>query len=442
MAIRLMKFEHKISKYLLDMSCKSHDLDVFVTKADTDTRNPSAYTSYDYDDEFCCSVQSVDIIQGTTTKEAVVVNRSSEWILPTWTADYNHTSYKNNPYNDIKVGDLVRVGSIPTSGFTDYLTVLEILDIDKVYNRSGSEIPTGMGYGATATVASLDASNGVDAFTITDGGSFYVTPPTVTVTGGEGQNFTATLGTNGVVTGITPSGTVTSNYSTSDTVTISSGNLSATGDVSVSTKLGIAHRAIRLNMPLNCTNIPPDMKQYDTVTSTSVTAATLATRNTAYKYHTDTDTEEKYLFPLYRSRHWLDGSVLRANLDHGVKQVNSIKLIGYSVFNKRQVGLQHSNEMLNDDYFILRIKEIGGKVVSNNRYANGAFAVIHVGSNKDADVGAVEYHSYEPTGLVTQSVDATNAVLRNLTIDGTDRQGKPAAFGRLHLWFKLAVIHG
>ena len=145
---------------------------------------------------------------------------------------------------------------------------------------------------------------------------------------------------------------------------------------------------------------------------------------------------------MYHHKSWLSGSTLRAALDHGVKEVNCIKLVGYSIANKRQVGLHHAHEMNEDDYLILRINEIDGKVISNNRFANGAFAVLHAGSSHNNLVGAIEYHMFDTVnGIVTQELTG-NSVLRNLTLELTDRRGQAAHFGRLHLWFKLHVTHG
>ena len=153
--------------------------------------------------------------------------------------------------------------------------------------------------------------------------------------------------------------------------------------------------------------------------------------------------DEKNFYPMYSMKKWLAGTTLRAALDHGVKQVSCIKLVGYALANKRQVGLQHAHEVLADDYVILRINEIEGHVVSNNRHANGAFAVLYSGSTSNNEVGAVEFSMFDTVnGIVVQDIDATNSVMRNLTLDVTDRQGRAAHFGRLHLWFKLLVTHG
>jgi hypothetical protein len=178
--------------------------------------------------------------------------------------------------------------------------------------------------------------------------------------------------------------------------------------------------------------------------------ATLETRHNAYEYISnpkaaypgESGHTEPYYYPLYRAKNWTAGKELVARLDHGVKQVAAVKLLGYSLVNKRQVGIQHAHEMQTDDFLILRIKELDGHVISNNQYANGAFAILRAGDTSNNLVGAAEFSAYEPTGIVCVPVHASNNTIRNLTIEITDRTGKAAHFGRLHLWFKLLVTHG
>jgi hypothetical protein len=213
---------------------------------------------------------------------------------------------------------------------------------------------------------------------------------------------------------------------------------------------GIAHVALRLNQSVNCTAMPVQYPKDANATDpynadgTHDHAVTIKTRDTAtVALGNATSEDEKFFYPLYVHKKWLAGSTLRAALDHGVKQCSCIKLVGYSVANKRQVGLHHAHEMQADDYLVVRINEIEGHVVSNNRHASGAFAVLYSGSSADNQVGAVEYNQFDTVnGIVVQDLDATNSVLRNLTLEITDRRGNPAHFGRMHLWFKLLVTHG
>lgn len=370
-------------------------LDVFVTKPETGI----GHQSYDFDDQFVCSVQSVRIdpsslVPSSSTVRAIVTNDSSDWIMPTWTTQYDAAGHPSQAaFDDVQVGDLIRIGVTSSHGYTDYVTIVEKLAVDVLYNGTGVEISTDY----------------------------------------EGTDD------SGVIT----YDTISNNTGESPTP-VSRGSKTLN-------KLGFAHYALRLNMSLNATALPvlgggddsTGIKTDTTLTDASPTAATLATRHAVSlprKYVTRED--EKYYYPMYKTNKWLAGTTLRAALDHGVKQVSEIRLVGYSVMNKRQIGLHHSHEVTADDYVIMRINEIEGHVISNNRFANGAFAVLYVGSTSDNQVGAIEYSRFDPDGLVTQQLDATNSVLRNLTFELTDRTGKAAHFGRLHLWLKLRVTHG
>jgi len=148
-------------------------------------------------------------------------------------------------------------------------------------------------------------------------------------------------------------------------------------------------------------------------------------------------------YPLYKVNKWLTSTgTISVKLDHGVKSLNYVKLIGYSIFNKRQVGFQSAHEMIQDDWVAMHINEIEGGVVSNNANANGAFCVLHVGGNKDNETGAIEFHQHDPNGLYTHYFDNHQSTVRNLNLRFLDRKGEAAHFGRIHLWFKLCVQHG
>ena len=63
-----------------------------------------------------------------------------------------------DPFGDVKVGDLVRIGGPSTHGFTDYLTVVEKSDVDAVYNATDSTVPlmiSGINASTLAAGASL-----------------------------------------------------------------------------------------------------------------------------------------------------------------------------------------------------------------------------------------------------------------------------------------------
>ena len=134
--------------------------------------------------------------------------------------------------------------------------------------------------------------------------------------------------------------------------------------------------------------------------------------------------------------------VVDCKLDHGVKGISWIKLVGYSVFNKRQVGFANQHEQIADDWIAVHIDQVDGKVVSNNPHADRAFAVLHVGSSADNRTGAIEFHEQDPMGIAMHVFDTHQTTLRRLTFKFLDRKGKPAHFGRIHLWLKVCAAHG
>lgn len=389
--------------------CSERWVDIFVTKADDDpttrglnTGETAGGNRYTYDDVFCCTVQSIEFDPADNSDtRAYITTNNSEWILPTWSHanSYGSAAAAASAYATLKVGDLVRIGGIPTEGFTDYLTVVEVKKVATLAN-------------ATAGVVSY--TNNVAAAGQSTGTHQLAAPTTASAPASLYQLYLSTD--------------------------------------------GIAHIAIRLNASLNCTTLPDNTLRRDTdwithrqhVVGYANKYATLQTRSEAYEYIStvsqaypnESDPTEKYYYPLYMAKNWTHGKELVARLDHGVKQVSAVKLVGYSLVNKRQVGIQHSHEMQADDYLILRIREIEGHVISNNKFANGAFAILRTGDTSHTITGAAEFSSYEPSGIVCVPVHASNSTIRNMTIEITDRRGESAHFGRLHLWFKILVTHG
>ena len=389
-------------------NCKERWLDVFVTKPDTGIDKQP----YEFDDQFACSVQSVRM-NPNDTSEAAIVNANSEWIMPTWSGLYDQTGNRLTqsdyaPFLGLKEGDLIRIGDTTTIGYTDYLTIVEVRYITKLYNATSE----------TLNIAIIDNPSNLLKPSTGNG------DPLMGLDSAENDRRQAAI-------------EATEELASSDSYTF--------------TKQGIAHIALRLNISLNCTALPKVPLDSEWKTSSGLNGviaagslATLPKRHmvTMSRRNNSRIDSNKY-YPLYVNKSWLAGTTLRAALDHGVKQVSCIKLIGYAVHNKRQVGLQHAHEVQADDYLVLRINEIEGHVVSNNRFVNGAFAVLYCGATQDNTVGAIEYSQFDTShGITVQNIDATNSVIRNLTLDVTDRLGRAAHFGRLHLWFKLLVTHG
>ena len=79
---------------------------------------------------------------------------------------------------------------------------------------------------------------------------------------------------------------------------------------------------------------------------------------------------------------------------------------------------------------------------SNNSHAQGSFGVISVGTTGDNLLGAIEYSRFDRDGIITHYFDNHESTLKALNIEVLNRLGEPAHFGRLHLWFKIHVLHG
>lgn len=328
---------------------------------------------------------------------ATIVEEETDWILPAFPRDHLSTltnsggtfqvedvSGPKDPFADVKVGDLVRIGGPGTHGFTDYLTVVEKSTVDVLYNATGAVVPLMSGIKSYEVDDTWADGTTLEMFSRNGGKTFSL----------DGRPLTA----------------------------------------------------LRLNHSVNATTIKRNIDENLTLRTVDIAKPTddwTVHEARLGQRHLVTTWSGEHLYPLYHLKEWRQSNgELTAVLDHGVKEIQQIKLIGYSLMNKRQVGPQHAHEMIQDDYLILRIKEVHGQVISNNRHANGAFAILYAGAHDNNTKGGADVHSSDPAGLVVQSVGSTNKIMRNLTVQVTDRTGQPAHFGRLHLWFKILATHG
>ncbi|AUD57303.1 hypothetical protein [Pleurochrysis sp. endemic virus 2] len=384
------------------MTCCTQWMDVFLTQPDhVDGKRIQVV-----DDQFLCTVQSIRIDTSSSPRtDAVIVTTETDWILPTWTIDYASSNFSRDHFHDLEVGDLVRIGGANTNGATEYLVVLEKREVDRVYNGTRSPLP-------------ITTNSTVNVSTLTNTVSRSLNE--------ESQNYLTTLSTS------------------NDSYV----------DLNVyDRKSGIAHYAIRLNGTLNCTNLRDTLTQdaaiksipkADDNTYASDVAASIAVRNLVSTPHTSTTLpDEVFYYPLYVSKNFEGEHLLSKRFDSNVRQCLCVKLVGYSLVNKRQIGVQHAHELIADDYLLIHIKEIEGQVVSNNAFAQGAFAVLPVHSTRSSEDGAVAISQFDmDQGIASQNVTNTSRQIRSLTVSVTDRFGKEAHFGRLHLWFKVLVAHG
>ena len=445
------------------MSCtRDRWLSVFVTKPDTENGDP-----YGFDDEFMCTMRSVELSEDVSQPEsdtnvyrAAIVGYATQYLLPTWSANYKEGctaaegGFSDNLLRTVAPGDMIRVGN-PSSGHTDYLTVMEVIHVSEIWNATGSAYRASDGTPGKVAISVGAPFNGENATLEqqeSDTNGIGVGSETIHVRSPEDVKATNFLGNDGKgkfvkVLGASKIAPINGQYIEPGTA-------------------GIAHIVLRVNARVQATQppasfysnaaegmmkfpggLPVAMENLHKVISPIThkggpKGQPLVTYNGSSVATPGAETAlEVFPYPVYLNKDWASGSTLYAKLDHGVKGLACIKLVGYSIVNKRQTGTLHQNELINDDYFVLSIVEIEGKIVSNNKHANGAFAVLHVPVG-DQSKGAMEHSQFDPDGIVTHYFDNCDSTIRNLTIKVTDRKGQPAHIGRLHLWFKLLVLHG
>ena len=110
------------------MECSQKWLDVFITNADPDQES-------DYDDQHVTAVQSVRVYKDSSTIIASIVEEETDWVIPTLPE-----GVAIDPFKEICVGDLVRIGVPNTHGFTDYLTVVEKVAVKKLSSGSRAHL--------------------------------------------------------------------------------------------------------------------------------------------------------------------------------------------------------------------------------------------------------------------------------------------------------------
>lgn len=381
--------------------------DVFLTKPEY---GGTAQGSRLMDDVFVAPVMSVDVRcakgASATTTNAKVVKGGSNWLALAFPGDASGTEIAK--WRDISVGDMIRVGTAGAGGFTDYLTVLETIDVDRLYNTTSGNWQ----------IVTLDPHT--DTATVT----VKVPDPD------EGRDLAGQT--------LTHIGPYSNNTSIHWVIEHTTGGLPK-GSL----------RCVRINYSIDAstldTDINRDAKFLNSATD-SANFVTDATRGEVSTYYPQTGTRtyvganrrEMFYYPCYRQRGWGSSStVLRLQMPTNIKQVRAVKLMGYSLFHKRTVGTQQQHEYKNDDWLAIRIKELrtNDNVLSNNRYAEGALHILNCGTATDGQL-----YAYEPQGLACASFTPVN--LPSITVEVIDRQGQDAHLGRTHLWLRVLVTHG
>ncbi len=449
------------------MSCRDRVLDVFVTNGDSDYRQG-------YDDTFVGPVWSVRM-EEAGERTATVVNAATDWVT---------FCQQEANGDDVNVGDLVRFGNATSDGHTDYVTILErkkIISLHngvadpngahqdlKMYKDSDGSFRTMPRLGGVSSTGVLSFFSGLDVYnqlvdddTVTMTATMFpsdsngATPPVFTakfaagttyhVINASGNSFKLALAAGGTAITFNTAGVDVrvhrvANWDTDPSAITPNPVGLLHGDLGAS--IDVNQWAYRLNFSINLTQVPEHW--YLSAASAADKAKHIVKwRHKTMQGPTSLPTKQRLYYPMYKVNKWLtNNGDISVSLDHGVKSLHWIKLVAYSVFNKRQVGFQAAHEMEQDDWVAMHVNEVEGGVVSNNPSANGAFCVLHVGGAKDNETGAVEYHAHDPQGLYTHYFDNHNSTIRNLNLRFLDRKGNAAHFGRIHLWFKLCVQHG
>ena len=386
--------------------CMKKTIDVFVTHEAPTT----------YDEVWQGPVWSVEISGLTTAALAggaltLDAGNSSDDVVAyvaNWATPWIMTAYQDwQPYT-LDVGDLVRVGDVGSNGYTDYLTVVERVRVDKLTNG----------------IATMD----IGWCTSNQGLASPSAPQIDNLKRASHENA--------------PSAP----YEWSR-------EAGATGQRNFIDLTSGTYYAYRLNYSINATNGSPPIEMRGLTVDRE--KRILETRHlleinktwadsSKRDWPERTERHERWMkkrhFPLYKVTP--PPAMHKVSLDRGVKAVHSIKLYGATFVNKRQIGFQNAHEFHTDDWVAVNLREVQGEVISNNEAANGAFAILHTGHTNDAHTGAVEIHEREMAGLATVIFERPRTDMRSLTVELRDRLGQPAHLGRIHLWFKLCVSHG
>jgi len=148
---------------------------------------------------------------------------------------------------------------------------------------------------------------------------------------------------------------------------------------------------------------------------------------------------ENRWYPLYRATRPL--SEFKVRLPNDIRCIHEIKLVSFSLDDKRDAGFQNHHDYLKDDWLALHIKELSGDVISNLRGLNHAFATLCVQGTADRSQGALQVYdrSDSKNGLMRKIFPQPRRDIRDLTFSIQDRKGDPAHPGRIHLELEMLV---
>lgn len=395
------------------MSCQEAWQDVFLTKPE------SGHTAQSmFDDCFVAPVMSVDVQRekgpSATQVYAKPCKGGSKWLALAFPGNAGTDEIAR--WRDLAKGDMIRVNTTSVGGFHDYLTIMETVDCDRLYNTS---------YNSRFQVVSLDPSDSATTWVVN------------------------------LPIGGTGAASASSGQPLTHLDTVSTGNNFAVESENRGLPTG-SLRCIRVNHELDATTLDTYAHRDAAFTLESTTAnyVTDATRGEISSYYPvsgtrpyeGADRREMFYYPCYRLKEWVNSArptstLLRLQMPSNIKQVRAIKLMGYSLNHKQSIGTHQQHEAKQDDWIAIRIKEVrtNNNVLSNNRHADGALHVISCNTDANRAAGSTWLYAYEPQGLACVNFSPVN--LPAITAEVVDRQGDEAHFGRMHLWLRVLATH-
>lgn len=206
-------------------------------------------------------------------------------------------------------------------------------------------------------------------------------------------------------------------------------------------------RCIRVDISLDATTLPSELQPHDKFNSVASSSNQVsdATRGHCVSYYPcspDNDEldrgykgssrREQFFYPCYRVRP--TPGVFELFMPSDIKRISAVRLMNYTVVSKQpnagDVSLGHETKV--DDWYAMHIDGVPGQVLSNNRYANGAFHILQASRISEDRLWASDAN---PEGLAVCYFTPVNIPCLRVAL--RDRHGEKPNFGRMHLWLQV-----
>ena len=410
-------------------------VDYFVGRNPTDAGPGQLYGA----SEFANSCVSVDWSGNPPTTQGAtatinVVNRPTVWLASrfpnTMSGASAATSITNIPWADIKPGDQVRCGNSATGGYTNKLTVMEVIDcgsLSYVNADVGSTMPDRWNGAVTFTASGATAANpgtGLGARVIRVNVPVNVTmaptgvPTTATAGNAIAGQVQATLTESAFPA---PTGTYAK---VSNPKSWWPANQDAT---MLSTYLLLRIAGLGMEMAWGPLYVYPQA-----LTSTQPPGK-------------HSRANEPVLYKPLTTQLAHPGTEFKLQLrdSGGCFKVTGIQLLGYHLKDVQEPGPQvdNSNVVVQQPYFQLRFKGVQGNIVSNISSLDGAFAILTTGDailNADGSV-SISRQAELPNALATLLPDPA-VHMKELTLELTDKYGNPAYCTDAGFWLRVTSV--